>query len=1441
MLRVSPPQLRRYGLALLTVAGALALTLMLWPLLGTPVALFVAAAAFSAWYGGVGPGLLATALSALAIACCLTPALPSHSAAAGTLVELGVCGLVALATGSLRDELRAARQRAAASRSKLLERSELYRRIVETANEAIWAVDAQWRTTYVSGRMAEMFGCNPEESQSEAPTHGILTVSKECKIISYNRPFVNIWEIPEEVMAARSDAAALRAVEGKLVNPQEFLARVAYLYQHPEAESHEEIPLKDGRTLDRYSAPVKSADGAYCGRVWFFRDITRRTQLEEALRQSEKRYRSFVEQSTEGIWRFELEVPISTESPEDEQIQQCYQYAYLAECNSAMAQMYGFSSVGEIVGARVGDLLPSSDRHNLEYLRNFIRSSYRLVDAESHEFDREGNPKYFLNNLLGIVENGFLVRAWGTQRDISKRKELEEALQESERRFRSLADTAPVLIWMAGSDKLCHYLNKSWLDFTGRTLEQETGSGWTEGVHPDDLQRCLDTYTTAFDARQPFIVEYRLKRFDGEYRWILDTGTPRFTPDGSFLGYIGSCTDISHRVQAEQALRESEEKIRLIADSLPAVISYVDSQQRYVFINKTYETWFGRDRTEIIGKAIKEVLGEPAYEKICPHVEAALSGRRVTFESAISYKPGRSYYVESSYIPHLGERGEVKGFFALTSDINARKKAEEEIKKLNQDLQRRVAELQTLLDVMPIGIGIAEDAECKNIRVNPYFAKFLGISSEVNASLSAAQGEKPSNFKVCKDGRELAPEELPMQYAAAHGVEVHIEVEVVHSDGKIVNLLECAAPLFDEEGKTRGSVGAFVDITERKRTEEAQRFLASASAVLASSLDYSITLERVAQLAVPQIAEWCAVHIIEGDGSVLPVAVAHVNPAKIEWARELQRRYPYDPNQPRGVAQVLRTGKSELYPEIPDSLLLASARDAEHLEILRQVGLSSVMIVPVALHSKTLGAMSFIAAESGRRYTATDLAFAQNLADRAALAIENARLYSVAERARAAAEAANRMKDEFLATLSHELRTPLTAIFGWAKLLQAQKFDEATVQKALQTIERNAKSQSQLVEDLLDVSRIITGKLQLNVRPVELLPVIEASLDAVRPAAEAKSISLRVQLDPTAAPVCGDPERLQQVVWNLLSNAIKFTPSGGRAEVRLSVEMGDEAAISGQNNQSPIQNPKSKIQNPTSPIQNPKSKIQNPTSPIQNPKSKIQNPLPYAQIQVSDTGCGIDPDFLPHVFERFRQADSSSTRTYGGLGLGLAIVRHLVELHGGTVAASSEGAGLGATFTVRLPLAQWIAGRGAQGTGPEVPSPTPATPLSGLRVLVVDDDTDTRDLVAIALEEYGASVTAAASASEALDALAKLPPDVLVSDISMPAADGYTLMRQLRALPAERGGQVPAVALTAYARREDRQKALGAGFQIHLAKPVEPAKLAAAVASLAGRAGSLGA
>jgi PAS domain S-box-containing protein len=582
-------------------------------------------------------------------------------------------------------------------------------------------------------------------------------------------------------------------------------------------------------------------------------------------------------------------------------------------------------------------------------------------------------------------------------------------------------------------------------------------------------------------------------------------------------------------------------------------------------------------------------------------------------------------------------------------------------------------------------------------------------------------------------------------------------------------------PMFDQQQEFTGAVYTLADIANRRRAEESVKFLSEASIVLSASLDYKTTLANLSRLVVPALADCCFFDVITVDEDIQRLACYHHDRARQEWFSQVQTYLP-----PRLAKAYFRRGalgpdEVKFVPEVTEEWMQAIALNADHLQFMHDLQLHSLITVPLVANAQKLGSLTlFLTEASGRHYTDTDLSLAEDLARRVALALENARLYREAKET-------NRMKDEFLATLSHELRSPLNAMLGWAKLLNTRQFDQATTLKAIETIERNARAQAQLIEDLLDVSRIIQGKFRLDVQPLELKGLVEAAIETVRPAADAKEIRIQAVLDPAAGPVAGDSNRLQQVIWNLLSNAIKFTNKGGRVHIRL---------------------------------------------------ERINS---HIEITVTDTGQGIPLEFLPYVFDRFRQADNSITRTFSGLGLGLAIVRHLVELHGGTVHADSPGEGQGATFMVQLPLLPVrvdvnAPARSHPKVGPGLPFNRPPS-LDGVKVLVVDDDLDGREFVAIVLEQCGAEVVTVSSAAEALTVLSQSHIDVLVSDIGMPEEDGYSLIRRVRAL--EQGGRIPAVALTAYARTEDRTRAIAEGFQMHLPKPVEPSELATVVASMA--------
>jgi PAS domain S-box-containing protein len=665
-------------------------------------------------------------------------------------------------------------------------------------------------------------------------------------------------------------------------------------------------------------------------------------------------------------------------------------------------------------------------------------------------------------------------------------------------------------------------------------------------------------------------------------------------------------------------------------------------------------------------------------------------------------------------------------------DLTAQKQAEAAIQQLNHNLTNRVAELQSLLELIPVGIAIATDPSCRRMQYNAYLRQLLGVVREQNISKSARSAQPPP-YQVLRAGQEITVDDLPMQRAARLGLEVRdVEFEVVGGDGTVRQVLAHATPLHDPQGQVRGCVGAFLDITDRNRAAAALRESEERYRTLFESIDEG----------------FCVIEVLfDAAGTPVDYRFIETNPAFVKQT---------------GLTNATGQCILDLAPNL----------DQYWFETYGQVVTSGI---PSRFEGYTTDLNRWFdvyAFPMGSPGGARVAVLFSDITQRKQAEQEREHLLNDEKRARAEAERANRIKDEFLAVLSHELRSPLNPILGWTKLLQTGHLDEAKTAAALATIERNVQVQTQLIDDLLDVAKILRGKLSLHEGPVDLAVVIEAALETVKTAATAKSITLYPNLAPTG-PVLGDAARLQQIVWNLLSNAIKFTPAGG--EVKITLGEGDH----------------------------------------------------QAEITVTDTGRGISPDFLPHIFESFRQEDASITRHHGGLGLGLAIVAQLVEAHGGTITATSEGEGRGTTFYVALPLLP---------LAPPPLSPQPpraeSLDLQGLRVLAVDDEPDARDLLATLLHQYGAEAVTVASAPEALAQIATFCPDVLVSDIGMPGIDGYTLIEKIRALPATAGGAIPALALTAYAREDDRQRAIASGFQQHIPKPLNPKQLAQALWTL---------
>jgi signal transduction histidine kinase/ActR/RegA family two-component response regulator len=612
---------------------------------------------------------------------------------------------------------------------------------------------------------------------------------------------------------------------------------------------------------------------------------------------------------------------------------------------------------------------------------------------------------------------------------------------------------------------------------------------------------------------------------------------------------------------------------------------------------------------------------------------------------------------------------------------------------------------------------------------------------------------------------EAPPPPLRFLSFLASGVVISVMSDLLrHGATQLRRLEEARRRHEQEDAKERAS--AFeeerVARLEAEASEARHRLLSRASAVLASSGNHEADLGELARGLVPLFGQACIVQVALQDGRVRRVASVHADPAGAEALDALCAQCGAGTG-PGGLARLLEADDPVLVPDAGRAWL-AAASEGER-ELLQRLDVGSVLSVPLRARDRPLGRLMLMAASTGRRYDATDLAFAADLGSRAGMSLDNARLLAEAQRL-------NRVKDEFLAVLSHELRTPLGAILLWTGLLEAESLQSGPA-RAVEMIDRSTRQLSQLIDELLDVSRIVAGKLSLSPHPTNLPALLESIVEAARPAAEGKGLHLQLTVSGDFLNNWADSNRLRQALENVLLNAIKFTAAG---DVKVSLE-------------------------------------------------RIHQ---LARVRIRDSGAGIRREVLPFIFERFRQGDSSSTRGQGGLGLGLAIAKHIVELHGGRIEAWSEGEGCGSAFTLEIPLVPPPAVPSLQPTG----LPNADRPLATRRVLVVDDHEDTLQGLTLALESSGAEVLSASSVSEGLQGLESFRPDVIVSDLAMPQQDGYDLIRAVRERGFANGGSTPAVAVSAYASAEDRQRALGAGFQEHLAKPVDVSRLVATLSRL---------
>ncbi|MEH2398671.1 PAS domain-containing hybrid sensor histidine kinase/response regulator [Nostoc sp.] len=846
----------------------------------------------------------------------------------------------------------------------------------------------------------------------------------------------------------------------------------------------------------------------------------------------------------------------------------------------------------------------------------------------------------------------------------------------------------------------------------------------------DQLTKLETELAIAAQNPQIQVVEYGIKSH-------LQQGiSTAFMPTDVAVSLQQLQQEIAQRQQVEVSLRESEERLRLALDASQMGLWDWNIVTNQVIWSENHEVLFGLLPGSFEGtyeaflkcvyredrQSVMQVIAQALRQKTDYNNEY----RIVRLDQSVHWISAKGKFIYDA-------QGQAVRMIGVCMETTVCKQAEESTRELTTQVQEQANILNAILTASVDHIYIFNRRGCYQY-VSHDGATLLGLKPQDIIGKTLPELDLPTDLVEQVDNQRQA--------VMKTGQPIKDECEYLTADG--LHYYEYILTALRNSNKTiEGVISVYHDITEHKRAEKSLR-------------ESEARFRRLFESNLIGVAFWNVDgFIIDANDAFLQLAGytrdQFATLGRINW-RELTP-VEYKDLDDRALLEVQTTGVSRIYEK----------------EYLHPNGKRVPIVLGIALLNDSQ--------DNGVAFVLDITDVSDELRLRKLAEKECDRLLEREMKARQQAEIANKIKNEFLGVLSHELRTPLNSLLGWSKMLRTRKFDEKTTNHALETIERNAKLQTQLIEDLLDVSRILQGKLNLNICPVSLVMVVEAALKTVQLAAQAKSIQIQTIFDPTLGQVMGDPNRLQQVVWNLLSNAVKFTPTGGRVEIRLM-----EAA-----NQ--------------------------------------------AQIQVSDTGKGIPPDFLSYVFDYFRQADSTTTRTFGGLGLGLAIVRKVVEMHGGKVQAESPGEGSGATFTVELPLL--VRSEDVRCEENEsLDSEPESSLLSNTQVLVVDDEPDIRDLITFILQDYGAEVTAVSSAQEALQALSESIPDVLISDIGMPKTDGYMLMREVRARSPQQGGHVPAIALTAYAGEMNQQQALAAGFQMHISKPVDPDVLLKAIADL---------
>jgi PAS domain S-box-containing protein len=1182
-------------------------------------------------------------------------------------------------------------------------------------------------------------------AQPDPPGPRIIYVNPTFTMMTGYAPEEAIGETPHILQGPRTDQSALSQLCRDCMEGNVFHGEMVN-YRRDHSEVH----------LEWTAGPVRNARGEVTHIAAAQRDVTEPRRIEEDLRRSEEEFRSLFALSAIGMAQV---------SPEGKYLR----------VNRKLCQMLGYSEQ-ELLNLTLHDVTHPEDREiSAAKLDSSFADGSEEYSIEKRYMRKDGAFIWVLINwtvVRGV--KGRPLRTVANVQDITARKLAEEALRAKEAQLRAILDHSTAVIFV--KDLAGRYLRVNrWYEVLHGVTDAEVKGKTDYDLHSKEVADTVQANDQeVIAANTPLQFEEQVMAADGPHDYLA-VKFPLRDESGRPYAVCGIATDITERKRAETALRESQLLNQAVLDSIAANIAVLDRYGNIIAVNEEWKR-FARENG---GEAIANTVGvnyldvcRRALEQGDGQIREALIGIQAVMDGArdnftIEYpchSPDERRWFMMSTTPLSGGRG---GAVVIHTDITDRKRAEQAIRESESSLRQ-------LADAMP-QIVYTSGPDGLVDYGNQRWVEYVGVPVEESIGRKWMEAVHP-------DDREITRRLLKASGEAGQPFET--EHRLRRKDGQYRWHLARGIPVRDAQGRVVKWIGTLTDIHDRKEAEaEREELLARERAARAEAEHSAESIRRLQQLTDTALKRLtlddllCEMlthirELLSSDSAAILLATEDGQSLTVRATIGFEEGA-------EGLSIPVGQGVSGSIAASRAPLVVEDISEVKVINPILRRNACSLIGAPLIVEGRLIGV---IHADTIRRryFTEDDMRLLQLAADRVALAIEHARLYEVEQQARLQAEEANRVKDEFLALVSHELRSPLNAILGYASLLRHSRIGVQEIKHAADVIERSGKAQAQLIDDLLDTARIISGKLRLELGPVDLVSVIEQAVQTIHPAADAKGISLETHLPSEIGQITGDPSRLQQVVWNLLSNAVKFTSQGGRVEARL--ERAD----------------------------------------------------PYIRIAVSDTGKGISDDFLPYVFDRFRQSDASSARRHGGLGLGLSLVKYLVELHGGTIEATSAGEGRGATFNVTLPVRAVSTPLGEAGGAPSTVKRSGE--LAGIRALVVDDEDSARELIKAVLLQYGAEVIAASSAAEAYTIITSTTPrerpDVMVTDIGMPGEDGYSLIHRVREWERARGGYMPAVALTAYGRVEDRIRAMSAGFQMHVTKPVEPDELVVAIMSL---------